>query len=368
MTAMPPTSPVSNEAMMTTLSVLLLSQDEVARHSSLATELRSLTAEEFGALLALAHRNHVVVRAMEVYCEIMVAAQDEPRAEWAATAIAEERSRIAQATSFLRIICDAFEEEKLDLTVIKSLDHWPDFGSDIDLYSNASAEDVCSLMERRFGAQLDSRSWGDRLASKWNFLIPGLPESVEVHAGRLGQTGEQLVLASNLPGRARVLEFDGQTFRVASVSDRLMISTLQRMYRHFYFRLCDIIDSAMLVESGAIDYDDLKSSAEAAGIWEGVATYLVLVSDYVQRFRGTGLALPAVVKEAARFDGTVMHFGGGFLRVPIMPQSVRLYRSQFTGLIRRRELESSARLGLLPALATAAAIGYKITGSDKGIW
>jgi len=26
------------------------------------------------------------------------------------------------------------------------------------------------------------------------------------------------------------------------------------------------------------------------------------------------------------------------------------------------------RLGLLPCLATAAAVGYKITGSDKGIW
>jgi len=366
--SLPPASPVSNEAMMTTLSVLLLSQDAVAQHTSLATELRNLSKEQFDDLVALAHRNHVIVRAMEVYREIMVAAQDDLHAEWAATAIAEEQARIAHATSFLRIICDAFEEEKLDLTVIKTLDHWPDFGSDIDMYTNTPAPVVCALMEKRFGARLDVRSWGDRLASKWNFLIPGLAESVEVHSGRLGQTGEQLVLASKLPGRARVLEYEGQTFRVPAVSDRIMISTLQRMYRHFYFRLCDIIDSASLVDSGAIDYDDLKSSAQAAGIWEGVATYLVLVSDYVRRFRGTGLPLPALVTDAARFDGTAMHFGGGFLRVPILPESVSLYRSQFTGLLRRRELESSARLGLLPWLATAAAIGYKITGSDKGIW
>jgi hypothetical protein len=26
------------------------------------------------------------------------------------------------------------------------------------------------------------------------------------------------------------------------------------------------------------------------------------------------------------------------------------------------------RLSLLPALATAAFVGYKLTGSDKGIW
>ncbi len=353
---------------MTTLSVLLLSQDAVTQHTLLASSLRELNREQFDALLALAHRNHVIVRAMELYRYIMLAAQDNLRAEWASAAIADELARITTATGFLRIICDAFDAEELDVTVMKSLDHWPDFGSDIDLYTNTPAPDVCALMEKRFGAQLASRSWGDRLASKWNFLIPGLPEPIEVHTGRLGQTGEQLVLASRLPGRSRLLEFGGQPFRVPSVSDRLMISTLQRMYRHFYFRLCDIVDSAMLVETGAIDYDDLKSSAQAAGIWEGAATYLVLVSDYVRRYRDAGLHLPALVTDAARFDGATMHFGGGFLRVPILPQSAALYGSQFTGLIRRRELQSTARLGLLPWLATAAAIGHKITGSDKGIW
>jgi hypothetical protein len=51
-----------------------------------------------------------------------------------------------------------------------------------------------------------------------------------------------------------------------------------------------------------------------------------------------------------------------------MPQSAGLYRTQLTGLLRKRELTNSARLGLLPWLATAAAVGYKLTGSDKGIW
>ena len=49
-------------------------------------------------------------------------------------------------------------------------------------------------MRTRFGAQIAERSWGDRLACKWNFIIPGLPEAVEIHMGRLGQTGEQVAL------------------------------------------------------------------------------------------------------------------------------------------------------------------------------
>jgi hypothetical protein len=161
---------------------------------------------------------------------------------------------------------------------------------------------------------------------------------------------------------------NGLTFRVPSASDRLMISTLQRMYRHFYFRLCDVVDSAWLATSGLLDFSELRSSAQAAGIWEGVATYLVIVSDYVRQYRGTDLGLPQFVKDAARFGGELVYFNRDFLRVPIMPQSASLYRTQLTGLIRKGELHSSARLGLLPWLATAAAVGQKLTGSDKGIW
>ena len=157
-------------------------------------------------------------------------------------------------------------------------------------------------------------------------------------------------------------------FRVPAAADRLMISTLQRMYRHFYFRLCDIVDTATLSETGVIDYEDLRFSAKVAGIWKGVATYLAIVSDYLKHYRGKGLELPPFVKLSARFGGSEIHFVRGFLRVPIMPQSAKLYGSQLTTLLLNRELKNSVRLSLLPCLATAAAVGQKITGSDKGIW
>jgi hypothetical protein len=268
----------------------------------------------------------------------------------------------------LHNVVGAFAEAGLDVTVIKSLDHWPDLGSDLDLYTNADPNKVIHLMQKKFQAEVAARSWGDRLAGKWNFDIPGLPEAVEIHMQRLGQTGEQVTIAAKLIGRTRTVEVDGLSFRVPHVSDRLLISTLQRMYRHFYFRLCDVVDSAALAESGMIDYEDLRAAASAAGIWEGVATYMVIVSDYVKKFRGTGLVLPEFVTAAARFGGEQIFFLRAFLRVPIMPQSAKLYGSQLTGMIGKGELSSSARLSLLPWLATAAAVGQKITGSDKGIW
>ncbi len=357
---------------MVTLSRLLLSKHagdvSAQSNTALSSEIVGISREEFDDLVTLANSNHVVVRGFEIALKIYQDAQDGTRVEWTEAALAEERARITNAIPFLHNICTAFQEEGFDIAVIKSLDHWPDLGSDLDLYTNATPEQVVPVMKRRFQAELAARSWGDRLACKWNFVIPGLRESVEIHVGRLGQTGEQITLANRLMGRARLMRIEDRAFRVTSASDRLMISTLQRMYRHFYFRLCDIVDSAALVESGAVDYQDLRYSATASGIWEGVATYLMIVSDYVKQYRGTGLDLPRFVGESSRFGGEEIFFRKDFLRVPIMPQSASLYGTQLTGLLRKRELHSSARLSLLPWLATAAAVGQKITGSDKDIW
>ncbi len=257
------------------------------------SEMLNIGREDFEQLVALASANHVIVRGMERFANAMHSRRDAMREEWAQDALAMERTRIANAIPFLRSISAAFEEEGQDAVVIKSLDHWPDLGSDLDLYTTATPETVLELMKRRFEARLAPRSWGDRLARKWNFLIPGLPEAVEIHVGRLGQTGEQTILASSVARRARRIQIDGFSFRVPHVSDRLMISALQRMYRHFYFRLCDVIDSAALIEGDLIDYDDLQEAATAAGIWEGMATYLVIVADYVNLYRGSGFHLPA---------------------------------------------------------------------------
>jgi hypothetical protein len=363
-------TPCPPNEVMHLLSQLVL--EEHAGDRSATTELdqrfRKISRDQFDDLVELAGTNHVIVRTLELVRGRLRETGDDLRLEWAHEALREEQARITNALCYLEEICTAFEEEKHDITVIKSLDHWPDLGSDLDLYTNATSDNVISLMRKRFKAELAPRSWGDRLARKWNFLIPGLPEAVEVHVGRLGQTGEQVGIAAHLPARARLVVVGERTFRVPSVSDRLMISTLQRMYRHFYFRLCDIVDSAALADARNIDYLELRDLAQDAGIWEGVATYLVIVSDYVKKYRGSDLGLPSLVRTAARFGGAQVNYGRGFLRIPIMPQSAGLYGSQLTGLLRRRELESTARLSLLPWLATAAVVGQKITGSDKGIW
>ena len=351
-----------------TLSRLLLCSDYPPSSQAPQAIPLDVTREEFEEILALASSHHVVVRALEPFHRIMTEVCDRERADWASNALRQERARIEHAMSFLHAVCDSLRADGHQAIVIKSLDHWPDLGSDLDLYTDADPPQVIDSMKHGFNARLSARSWGDRLASKWNFILPGLPELVEVHFGRLGQTGEQVALASSLAARARSIEIESRVFRVPCAEDRLMICTLQRMYRHFYARLCDIVDTAHLLESETIDYDSLRFRALAAGIWDGLATFLNLVSSYVRHYRGRKVSLPFSVTSAARFGGDQVRFAKGFLRIPIVPHSAKLYASQLITLLMHGQVRNTARLSLLPCLATAAAMGQKLTGSDKGIW
>ena len=78
--------------------------------------------------------------------------------------------------------------------------------------------------------------------------------------------------------------------------------------------------------------------------------------------------MPSDVNKAARFGSDQVSFSKEFLRIPILPHSVSLYATELKRLMLNGELRNTLRLSLLPCLATAAALEFKITGSDKGIW
>ena len=328
----------------------------------------TLGPKDFDSLKALASTNHVVMRAFPPLQQILESQGKHEAAEWIDAAIQEEAARINHALGFLAEICSTLEEGSCPVTVIKSLDHWPDLGSDLDLYTNAEADQIIELMGSGFKAEPADRSWGDRLANKWNFVVPGLPELIEVHVRRLGQTGEQTAVTQSLSARTRMAEVRGHFFRIPAPEDRFVISTLQRMYRHFYIRLCDIVDNARLLDLQLIDFEYLHSLGSAAGLWEGIATYLTIISEYVEAYRGSGVPLPSLVTGSAKFGTDQVRFRRDFLRVSILPHSINLYASELMTLLLKGEVRNSLRLSLLPGLATAAALGQKITGSDKGIW
>jgi hypothetical protein len=324
--------------------------------------------QELQQLEFLAAANHVLLRSFARVGTILVQLGNKHSATRVAAAVEREQNRIDNALNALNQICTGLESHGCPVTVIKSLDHWPDLGSDLDFYTDADAAKVKALMASLFGATVAPQSWGDRLANKWNFQLPGLPESVEVHAGRLGQMGEHVALTKSLSARRRHTMLKGRQFRVPAPEDRIILSTLQRMYRHFYIRLCDVADNGELLRSNSVNFRYLRSLGSAAGIWEGIATYLTIVSQYVAAYSNREIGLPPDVCDAARFSAANVRYRHCFLRVPILPHSFRLYANELKSFLRRGDFRNGLRLSLLPCLATAAALEYRVTGSDKGIW
>ena len=165
------------------LSRLLLQPESNRVHSAPMPDVPALMSsrDEFEDILVLAHLNHVDVRWLEMFLKF---ARKEQNLDWfqlADSALSTEKTRISVAVKHLHEVCAAFQKRGFAVMVIKTLDHWPDFGSDMDLFTTAQPHEVFQLMTECFNARLAPRSWGDHLANKWNFPIPGLPEPIEIH-------------------------------------------------------------------------------------------------------------------------------------------------------------------------------------------
>lgn len=353
------------------LSQLLLGDSGAVESSTLVVgdELRKLSNlddDELSRFFAFADLHHVLVRALGVLQSSPLLATSPRLAIRCEAALAKERERINRALSMLHPVCDALESAGCSAIVIKSLDHWPDIGSDLDLYTGGRQDQIISILKNDFAAEVLHRSWGDHLANKWNFRLPGLSEAIEIHVGCLGQTGEHLNLARRLASRAVRRTVGGYSFRVAAPEERVLITTLQRMYRHFYCRLCDIVDTTRLIQAQELDYTILRAAAESSGIWPGAATFLVKVAEYARAY-GADVELPAEVIASAT-KGDALELRGDFLRISIVPQAAGLYLRQVFSAGSQKNLRTVSRLSLLPPLAAAAFVAYKITGNDKGIW
>jgi hypothetical protein len=368
---------VRSAAMFETLAVLHLPGLAPTGHEGseqterVLTGLQDMSVEEWSAFLSFAELQRASVRTLQILRRWAEAGAFRPRFQTPQDLenLAQTQQRQAEyALSTLSKVVAALAVTGQAPIVIKTLDHWPDIGSDLDLFSSAKETDVVRVMRSELQAEPQAQSWGDKLAHKWNFRIPGLPQLVEIHVGCLGQTGEQDELPAHLLATSVLREVGSFQFRVPSAEEQVTIATLQRMYRHFYIRFTDLVNLTGLVRAGRIDFARLRSSSQRWSIWPGVATLLKITSDYNVRAGVIALPLPEFVLDAARFGADVTYVGEQFLRVPMLPQGSELFLQQLIGTGAARRFRAAARLSLLPALAAAAFLNLRITGDDKGIW
>jgi hypothetical protein len=359
-----------NERAFDTLGTVLLclrNGEGSGRLKSHIDSICQLPLHQFEGLLQQAETQRVLGRFLEVLQSNLPSSRED-LSQLLDSRLAAERARIEIVLATLQKIVRAFESRGLPVTIMKTLDHWPDTGSDLDLLAAGVDHEVCDVLENTFRAVRQPQSWGDRLAHKFNFHIPKLNELVEVHINCLGQTGEQQRLAAGVLSRRSSERYGNYLLPVPVAEDRVVIATLQRMYRHYYIRLTDIVNIFQLLTQKKINFERLLAIANESSVWPGVATLLMIVCQQGVRYGGSPVTLPAFVMSAACFNSTRTYVDRKFLRVPIMPEAANLYLQQLAENGRSRNLRALARLSLLPLLASAAFVAFRVTGNDKGIW
>ena len=119
---------------------LTLSPAQAGRAISL---LASLTPDERSEFASLADSHHVLVRGLNTILEQATRDDATVLAHWASGELEKEHKRISTALVYLEHICEELENAHCPTTVMKSLDHYPDLGNDLDLYSTADEGAIC---------------------------------------------------------------------------------------------------------------------------------------------------------------------------------------------------------------------------------
>lgn len=109
-------------------------------------QVSGFSEEQFIELLKLADMHHVTVRALRVLQKLATTPDEKRVFDWCEAALRSEKARIWKAVEWLYAIVQALELNGCPVCVIKSLDHWPDLGSDLDLYTSGTPDQVVRVM------------------------------------------------------------------------------------------------------------------------------------------------------------------------------------------------------------------------------
>src|SRR5215467_2429770 len=127
-------------------------------------KLLELTPAQRQDLVELADSNHVIIRVFEVVNRVAGNRCIPEIQAWAVSVLSTERQRITNALSHLQAVCKALDEAGCPVAVMKTLDHLPDLGNDLDLVSTGDRRTILNVLTQQFAAKVEPRSWGDRLA------------------------------------------------------------------------------------------------------------------------------------------------------------------------------------------------------------
>jgi hypothetical protein len=300
--------------------------------------LSRLLDERPGELLDLCQQNLIILRTLAALEARGVSLEGE-----AAARQEKERERIEQGLATIGSIAQQFERADVPFMVIKTGDHFPDQGHDIDLLLGDGGAKAECLLRDELGASPLERSVSEVLSAKSNWRCG--PTTIEMHVGRLGQVGEHRQLAEEIFSQRQRARIGSLEAMVPSAEGRMILAMLQRIYRHFNFRICDLVNVSGLVEDETLSWETLWRLCRLGGIDYGVGLGIAMVADQLSRL-DEKLALP----DSGPIPQPCPHpisFRRGYYRFSLRGVVPGVFARQLGGSVRQGAILQSSRLAIL---------------------
>ena len=262
-----------------------------------------------------------------------------------------EQERVHGGMEVIREVSQWCEDKGIPFVVMKTLDQYPDQGHDIDIFIDEGLPELDTIFQKQMGGEVLKRSLCDRLAQKVNYKLPN-GFVLELHCTRLGQVGEHRRLGVEILRQRRAVSVAGvQTF-APPPEGQLLFAVLQRIYRHFNFRICDVVNMTRIATEGGLRLSVLEKLSQPAGIYPGTMMSLVWLQRLVASMGFTELAnkfpeLPRV--PAHDLDLTFTH---NFFRFSLGQVVPTVYAREVLTYLRQLSMASVGRLvALVPIIA-----------------
>lgn len=264
----------------------------------------------------------------------------------------KERERIDSTIDLIGQVSEICAQEGTPFVMTKAFQHYPDMGHDVDLFVSDQSQFADHVLIKRLGLTPGKNSILNRIAGKTSYECRGSSSPLEIHHGRLGHLGEHNVFPLELVRNRQLLTIAGISTYVPCPEDQLILQTIQRIYGHFVIRISDVVQSVKLIQKEALNWDYIIRTARKIGVLSGLVYYLDFV-DQIYRTLGQKSLLPEEIHEVFPSSRrATIRFIGLVYRFPILGISGRAYYKKLVSDLFAGNWEASARLFLLPPIAT----------------
>lgn len=316
-----------------------------------ADELCEADNMDWGRLLRLARSNKLLVRVADV----LQAKGIRPSGAFA-DAVSKERQRAEAQVELMERVGEMCAAEGIGFIFAKAFQHYPDAGSDVDMFVPSKSRKVDGLILKRFNASAEKRGLYHRVAGTANYRIYGYDSTLEIHHGRIGYFGETDSYVPTLIKNGTQVEVAGKRFLSPSAEDSMVLHGMLRVSGRLYVRLSDIASAIRFIRRDNLDWDYIINTSKRFGSFYGLSSYLSYV-DQIHReaFGSRIIHYESMTRPIPEGWGRV-EFKNGFYRFPAVKTISKVYANKFKVALLSGNFASATRLTLLPFAAASTAL------------